>query len=528
VHTCVSPGERCRPAQAFLLGWPLANLGGVNEVVRNLVREFSQSGDLAPVVIEAMDGSGESSSEDGTPVFRIPIPMIYDARAPVRTFLRFCLVAPFFFRRLGAICRQHDVRVLNPHFVGIEHLTLILFRWLGCFRGHIALSFHGSDIRGMIQSRGLERFLVRMLLRGADVLIPCSQGLGKEILLIAPECADRIEPVPNGIDIERFLEDAATPIKLPPSFERRRRILTIGAFEYKKGHDVLLKAFAQVKQAQPDTCLIIAGQTRSELDATRQLIHELQLDGDVLLLRDLPHPEVAALLQTADLFALSSRWQQGVCGEGFAMVLLEAAAAQKPVVSTRSCGVTELVRDGETGLLVEPDNPEQLAQALLEMLNHPQEAERQGKSLHSTVRQHFTWKAAHQRYLTLVLEHPPTARTASPSAARHVDLHPVYIRQTIHTRTGEDIAHRYPTLFYPEEAMDQRTIRIFSALHQPFDAYAAEYVLYSVEGHEEIGRWRMWQANGEEAVKAAWEPFCGVDKVSLPPAGHRAAVELIQ
>lgn len=378
-------------------------------MVNNLVHEFSQSGDLAPIVIEAMDGGGESTSEHGAPVFRLSFPVIYNRRAPVKTLLRFCLRAPIFFVRLRAICRQHDVRVLNPHFVGLEHLTLLLFRKLGYFRGRIALSFHGADVRGMIQSRGLERMLARVLLRGVDLLIPCSQGLGQELSLLVPECADRIVPVPNGIDVDRFLSGAARPgLKLPPSFEARRRILNIGAFEYKKGHDVLLKAFAKVKQAQTNTCLIIAGQTRSEIGATRRLIHELQLDEDVLLLQDLPHSEIAALLETADLFALSSRWEQGVCGEGFAMALLEAAAAQKPVVATLSCGVAELIRNGESGVLVDPENPHQLAQAMLRMLDNPREAEQQGKSLHARVLQHFTWKAAHQRYLGLVNEEPLT------------------------------------------------------------------------------------------------------------------------
>lgn len=329
--------------------------------------------------------------------------MIYDRRSPLKTLLRFCLRAPLFFHQLRTLCRQYDVRVLNPHFVGLEHLTLLLFRRLGCFHGRIALSFHGSDLRSMIQSRGIERLLARVLLRGADLLIPCSQGLAEEILLLAPECATRIAPVPNGIDIDRFL-NAASPVavELPPSFINRRRILNIGAFEYKKGHDVLLKAFAEVKQTHPDTCLIIAGQTRAEFNSTHQLIQDLNLNNDVLLLRDLPHDAVAALLQRTDLFVLSSRWEQGVCGEGFAMALLEAAAAQKPVVSTLSCGVAELIRDGESGVIVDPDNPHQLAHALLRMLDNPNEAEQQGKCLHARVSQHFTWKAAHQRYLTLV------------------------------------------------------------------------------------------------------------------------------
>ncbi len=67
MHLSASHSERhSRPAQAFILGWPLANLGGVNEVVKNLVHEFSQSGNLAPLVIEAMDDNEGQGGEEHT------------------------------------------------------------------------------------------------------------------------------------------------------------------------------------------------------------------------------------------------------------------------------------------------------------------------------------------------------------------------------------------------------------------------------------------------------------------------------
>lgn len=399
------------------MGWPLANLGGVNEVVRNLIHEFSSSGDIAPLVIEAIDGASEGKSPEGTPVIRMPLPPIYDERSPIKSLLRFCLRAPAFFRQLRSVCQRHDVQVLNPHFIGLEHLTLLLFRWLGYFQGQIVLSFHGSDIRHMIQSRGVKRFLSQLLLRRADLLIPCSEGLGQEILLLVPDCAHRIVAVSNGIDAPRFLARASADLKLPESFEKRRCLLSIGAFEYKKGHDSLIKAFAKVHQARTDTCLVIAGQTRGEIDATRKLIVELSLDHDVLLLQDLPHTEIAALLLLSKLFVLSSRWEVGVCGEGFAMALLEAAAAKKPVISTLSCGVAELIVDGESGTIVPPDNPQELAKAMLYMLDNPAEAARRARNLNSTVLRHFTWRAAHQQYLALM----HACRSGSPLQAARVN-----------------------------------------------------------------------------------------------------------
>ena len=401
MDTEISVGSAAaRERQAFLLGWSINTLGGVNQVVQNLIREFSESGELAPLVIETLDGEPEEHTLD-IPLIRIALPSPYDKRDPWKALLAFCLFAPKILWQLHSICLRYRIRVLNPHFVGLEYFILMLLRRLRLFHGKLILSFHGSDLRGMIQSKGLERFFSRWLLRGADALVPCSEGLAQEILMLVPECAESIHPVMNGIDIEKTLRSSAWDRPLPKSFERRTKLLSIGAFEYKKGHDVLLHAFARLRQSHQNPCLIIAGQTRDLLDATRKLVKELKLEQDVLLLHDLPHNEVLALLRASDIFVLSSRWQKGVCGEGFAMALLEAAALGKPVVSTRSCGVSELVADGESGLVVDTDNPELLSEAIAKLLGSPTDAARLGRNLHQTVAGKFTWTAAHAQYLEL-------------------------------------------------------------------------------------------------------------------------------
>lgn len=82
---------------------------------------------------------------------------------------------------------------------------------------------------------------------------------------------------------------------------------------------------------------------------------------------------------------------------------------------------------------------------------------------------------------------------------------PLYIVETIHTLAGQAITTRYPTLFFPEEAMDERTIRIFAGLQKPFGKMAAvDYVLYHLEAHDDAGQWRM--RRHDSLVK--WEPRC--------------------
>jgi glycosyltransferase involved in cell wall biosynthesis len=398
-----------RARQAFVLGWAVTNLGGVNEVVRNLIREFAAAGPLAPLVIEAGRDCSPRTIAPDVPVLALDFLPPYDPNKPFRVTLRFLFYLLPCLWRLVAICRKYDVKVLNPHFTGLQYFILALFRRSGLFRGKLLFSFHGADVRVMMLSRGTERLLYRWLLRGADVLIPCSAGLGEELAMFVPECADRISPVHNGIDANRFLSSADPVFQLPVAFRDRTKLLNIGAFEYKKGQENLIKAFARLRVRHPDICLIIAGQRGHRVTELRNLIHELGLEDDVLLLIDLPHAQVSTLMQQTDIFVLSSRWEKGICGEGFAMVLLEAGAAGVPVVSTESCGVNELLSNRESGIIVPTNRPDLLAHAIEVFLDDPREAAREAANLHNIVRRQFTWTAAHQRYVDLVTDRRPNA-----------------------------------------------------------------------------------------------------------------------
>jgi glycosyltransferase involved in cell wall biosynthesis len=94
--------------------------------------------------------------------------------------------------------------------------------------------------------------------------------------------------------------------------------------------------------------------------------------------------EIPALLAELDVLVLPSLW------EGFGLVLLEAMAAGRPVVASRVGPIPEVVLHGETGLLVEPGEPEPLAAALIELLEHPTLAARLGAAGRRRVREHFT------------------------------------------------------------------------------------------------------------------------------------------
>ena len=129
------------------------------------------------------------------------------------------------------------------------------------------------------------------------------------------------------------------------------------------------------------------GPLRSALSDTARALH---LNGAVTFLgnrRDIPE-----LLRVFDLFVLSS------VKEGLPIVLLEAMAAGLPVVATAVDGNPELVVHQETGLLVPPRDAEALAEAICDLLEHPEKAQRMGRRGQERVRQHFSFEKMVQAY----------------------------------------------------------------------------------------------------------------------------------
>ncbi len=135
--------------------------------------------------------------------------------------------------------------------------------------------------------------------------------------------------------------------------DRKVRLLTAGSLEHRKGQDVLLDAMSRLPA---EYTLDIAGDGPEEPMLSQRLV-DLGLGERVRMLgtRD----DIYALLEDCDIFVLPSRL------EATPYVIIEAMAFSRPVVASNVFGIPELVQEGKTGLLVEPDDPVQLAEALV-------------------------------------------------------------------------------------------------------------------------------------------------------------------
>lgn len=240
-----------------------------------------------------------------------------------------------------------DVIRLHAHFCNVP---FVVARWLSKIHDvPFSVTAHNFDI---FQQPPIE---LSNRIKSASPFITISEFNRKELSRIAQEDLDlKIEVVHCGLDLDKF-KPREIIARNPISF------LTVARLEYVKGLDTLLNACQIIRNIDQNfVCNIIGeGSQRHNLE-TRIL--ELDLTKYVNLLGSRTHEEVIFYFQQAEIFILPSRL------EGIPVSIMEAMALGIPVVSTNITGIPELIDDGRTGLLVPPDNPSALADAIIKLM----------------------------------------------------------------------------------------------------------------------------------------------------------------
>jgi glycosyltransferase involved in cell wall biosynthesis len=212
-----------------------------------------------------------------------------------------------------------------------------------------------------------DSMLVRKL-RETEFVMTCTQYNHAFLSKLVPEKKSAIKLIYHGQDLEPFREDAQR--RDPPS--EVFRILSIGTFYKTKGFDTLIEACAVLKrQGFPFQCKIVGdGPERKRLE---RLIATHALQEQVIMLGYLTQEEIRPLRRWADVFILLPRpylhW-------GLPNVFIEALATKLAVIATPLNAIGELIKHGQTGLIVESDDPQAAAAALMRLLHEPELRER--------------------------------------------------------------------------------------------------------------------------------------------------------
>ncbi|MBL7196675.1 MAG: glycosyltransferase [Candidatus Omnitrophica bacterium] len=181
----------------------------------------------------------------------------------------------------------------------------------------------------------------------------------------------KVKTIYNGIDLARF-NPSLSGEKIRKEFGLALQtplVGTVGRLDWYKGHQYFLKAARKVVDNIPECCFLIVGdgEKRKELE---ELTKELNLNKSVIFTGN--REDIPQILVSLDLFILSS------VSEGFGRSAAEAMACAKPVVATKAGGLSEVVEDGVTGLLISPADPTALSKAIVIMLKNKDESQKMG------------------------------------------------------------------------------------------------------------------------------------------------------
>lgn len=292
-------------------------------------------------------------------------------------------------RAFAAWCREKQIQVL--------HTCELYSNVFGLPGGALAnVPVRIGSRRGFIEPAGLQRlqrgsyaFAQRIVANSqaaADKLV--SEGVPRYKILV----------IPNGIDPAQFPQHRYSPAP--------RRIAVVACLREEKRIDVLIRAMPKILAQYPDAQLELTGEgsCRAEL---RRTVEELGIDEHVAFLghRD----DVAAILDEADVFVLPSR------SEAFPNSVMEAMAAGLPVVASDVGGIPELVRDGHSGRLVRPGDVGALADAVLDVLGNPAQAERFGRAGREIIERTYSYDRMVSQFETLYETEHGSRVTAVPS-----------------------------------------------------------------------------------------------------------------
>lgn len=299
-------------------------------------------------------------------------------------------------RYLAALCsiiRRERVGMIVAHLYGSSVYAGLA--GLLCRVPVIAILHGQTDITGAGRFDSIKRLIVA---RGTSRLVFVSERLREALAPALKVPARRCVVVPNGVDAARFQPGRDEEVRRELGAAPGTFLLgAIGNIRAPKAYDVLLRAAHLLKEGGLPCKIVIAGEgsgsLMQELEALRR---QLGVEDSVRFLG--LRSDVQRLLRGFDAYVLSSRT------EGFSIACVEAMASGLPVIATRSGGPEEIIEQGVSGLLVPPDDPAALADAISRVIREPDLARSLGTRARQRARDQYSIDAMLQRYESLLEE----------------------------------------------------------------------------------------------------------------------------
>lgn len=353
------------------LFWP--HIGGAEIFATKLLGALQNRG-YQCLVITRQDSSDLPTEGDyeGIPIYRLPLWQALTERAPDRLLL--------LQRQVTERIRSFHPDLFHAH--GVSPIVFFALETTKRHRRPLVLTLINEEPPDLPIGRQL---LERGLHSATWVTSKATSALTHAQSLV-PEITPRSSVIHNGLAIP-----AEVPAPLP--FESPR-LVCLGRLAPQKGFDMAIAVVASLRPRFPHLRLIIAGDGL-EREALTQQAAACGISQAVEFTGWIAPEQVFGLMNTATLVLMPSRW------EGLPSVALQAGAMARPVVATRVGGLPEVIVHQQTGLLIEPDESEQLAEAIIFLLDHPDVARQLGQAARQRVQDVFSMEQCVDAYDTI-------------------------------------------------------------------------------------------------------------------------------
>ena len=333
------------------------HIGGIERVVQQVAEGLADKTEMT-VLVSAEDRNYHEEDVNGAKLIRLPRHIKFGSM-PISFGL---------FGTLRKLSKQQDVIHLHMPFP-IGDLACLL----SGYKGKIVLWWH-SDVVRQKKLLLLYKPVMKRMLKRADAIVVATRGHIDGSAYLKPY-REKCHIIPYGV--EQSIEDKADQYiakkELQQTAENNSpvRFLFVGRYAYYKGCDVLLEAFAKVKNAE----LIMAGSGDKE-DALKQKAVELGIGERTTFTGMMSEEELYKQYAKCDVFVLPSIARS----EAFGLVQIEAMAFGKPVINTNlPSGVPYVSIHEETGLTVEPGSVDKLAEAMQRLADNKEERLQMGE-----------------------------------------------------------------------------------------------------------------------------------------------------
>lgn len=254
----------------------------------------------------------------------------------------------------------------------------------------LVVTYH-NDIIGSGVANHIANFYnktaLKKLLKSADrIIITQPNYLNYSPYL--PEYQDKVEVIPNGVDVDKF-----KPAEVEKSKNTLFFLSLLDEFHGYKGLEYLLEAVKIVKKTIPDVKLVVGGKGVL-LDHYMKKTESMGISENVEFHGFIPDEEMKDYYSRASIFVLPSI---SSLQEGFGIVALEALACETPVITTDIVGISADLKDENAGLIVAPKDSSQLADAIIQLLGDVELRLKMGVNGRNLVKAGYTWKGIAQK-----------------------------------------------------------------------------------------------------------------------------------